>query len=391
MSKKYTKDDLEMRLKKLLNQYGKLSSSIVDNEPNFPTRKVFIRVFGSLENAFLAIGYKEYNKHAYDIQDAQRVLDEKNGNFDLLSFNGMRNKNNTKCRTCGYEWEVVTDNLLRNHTKNHGCPNCSNRIKEYRVVIDKEVVQYSITELKDKYPRKDNKGYIYRITNIINYKKYIGSTIYPYERWRSHIHASHDKNNPCYNYPLQNAIRKYGLENFAFEIIEENIEINQLKSVELEKILFYDSMANTGWGYNQTLDTECAIRFMHTKGARCALVDKNNEILEVFSSYHEASLKVFGVNNKFSSIRRVCKGSRNAVLGNVFRDLDENGNVILHETKTNPRYTSIYGININNESDVVYYKSISEASREEKISRSTLQFHLNNKTPINERKWYKNN
>lgn len=52
-----------------------------------------------------------------------------------------------------------------------------------------------------------------------------------------------------------------------------------------------------------------------------------------YSSYHEASLKVFGVNTKFSNIRRVCKGERTSILGYIFRDIDENGNIILPELK----------------------------------------------------------
>lgn len=58
------------------------------------------------------------------------------------------------------------------------------------------------------------KKYIYKITNLINNKIYIGQTNNPNRRWREHC----DSNSKCIK--LRNAIKKYGSENFVFEIIE---------------------------------------------------------------------------------------------------------------------------------------------------------------------------
>lgn len=55
--------------------------------------------------------------------------------------------------------------------------------------------------------------YIYKITNTINGKCYIGKTINPKTRWKGHI----DPKNKSY---ISNAIRKHGRENFTFKIIE---------------------------------------------------------------------------------------------------------------------------------------------------------------------------
>ena len=57
--------------------------------------------------------------------------------------------------------------------------------------------------------------YIYTITNNLNGKVYVGKSNDPEVRWRQHIYRS--KN---YNFPLYRAIRKYGVENFTFEVIE---------------------------------------------------------------------------------------------------------------------------------------------------------------------------
>lgn len=61
-------------------------------------------------------------------------------------------------------------------------------------------------------------GYIYKITNQVNGKVYIGKTQYTIEsRWKTHMYAL----NNGIKYTLYKAMRKYGVENFVIEQIEE--------------------------------------------------------------------------------------------------------------------------------------------------------------------------
>ena len=62
-------------------------------------------------------------------------------------------------------------------------------------------------------------GHIYKITNLINNKVYIGQTIQTIEK-RFIQHKSHARtgNN---NHKLANALRKYGEDNFIVENIED--------------------------------------------------------------------------------------------------------------------------------------------------------------------------
>lgn len=61
-------------------------------------------------------------------------------------------------------------------------------------------------------------GYIYKITNNINGKIYIGQTIGAIEkRFAEHKNAA---KNGC-RYALHRVIRKYGIENFSIEEIEQ--------------------------------------------------------------------------------------------------------------------------------------------------------------------------
>ena len=92
---------------------------------------------------------------------------------------------------------------------------------------------------------------IYKITNKINNKCYIGQTIKnAEERWREHqAHAFGTHPNDV-NKTLYKAIRKYGLENFTFEVLQDNIETyEQLDKAEIYWIDFYNSFIK---GYNET-------------------------------------------------------------------------------------------------------------------------------------------
>ena len=85
---------------------------------------------------------------------------------------------------------------------------------------------------------------IYLIQNKINGHCYIGQSMDIARRWRSHRNAMENKENT----PLYCAMRKYGVENFAFSILEECL-IEELDEKEIYYIEKYNSYFN---GYNQT-------------------------------------------------------------------------------------------------------------------------------------------
>ena len=74
---------------------------------------------------------------------------------------------------------------------------------------------------------KDITG-IYKITNKVNNKVYIGQSIHVLYRWGQHQRNAFNPNTHTYNYPLYRAIRKYGIENFQFEVLEEVSSIDLL-------------------------------------------------------------------------------------------------------------------------------------------------------------------
>ena len=90
---------------------------------------------------------------------------------------------------------------------------------------------------------------IYKIENLINGNKYIGQSNNITKRWGAEKRTAFNEKDPRYDYPLSRALRKYGVENFSFEIIEE-CNIEQLNERERYWVSYYDSFYN---GYNQTL------------------------------------------------------------------------------------------------------------------------------------------
>ena len=60
---------------------------------------------------------------------------------------------------------------------------------------------------------------IYKITNNLNGKCYVGQSIDIYKRWREHKNAAYQ--NHQFAKPLYRAFRKYGIENFTFEILQK--------------------------------------------------------------------------------------------------------------------------------------------------------------------------
>lgn len=96
--------------------------------------------------------------------------------------------------------------------------------------------------------------YIYCFTNKTNGKKYIGQTNNIEKRKRGHKSESFNPKANGYNLPFHSAIRKYGWDNFDFEIIEEiNDEFGREYLNERERyfISYYKSLINQN-GYNYT-------------------------------------------------------------------------------------------------------------------------------------------
>ena len=128
-------------------------------------------------------------------------------------------------------------------------------------------------------------AYIYKITNLINKKLYIGKTSSSIEeRFKEHIKDS--KKERCEKRPLYDAMNKYGIENFCIEQIEEveNDEIaSEREQFWIEKLRTYIGFSDCN-GYNATLGGDSKRYYNYTEIAKKYLELKSEkEVCEYFS------------------------------------------------------------------------------------------------------------
>ena len=88
--------------------------------------------------------------------------------------------------------------------------------------------------------------YLYRITNQLNGKVYIGQSNKEKERWRQHKYFARQN---AIQY-IHRAMAKYGIENFAYEVIAMCKTPEDADEIETQLITQYDSREK---GYNISL------------------------------------------------------------------------------------------------------------------------------------------
>ena len=107
-----------------------------------------------------------------------------------------------------------------------------------------------------------NFGIIYKVTNILNGKIYIGQTIRGLEV-RGQCHISESKNGNTY---FNRALRKYCPENFEWEVIEECYSKEDLDLAEEWYIRYYNTFGSNG--YNLTFGGEGTIGWKPSEETR---------------------------------------------------------------------------------------------------------------------------
>lgn len=186
---------------------------------------------------------------------------------------------------------------------------------------------------------------IYKATCIINNKNYIGQTTKTLsERKKEHENSINAKN--CKNRPFPRAIKKYGKENFLWEVICECNSLDELDEKEKYYIKFYNSLVDNGLGYNCDLggnrgkhcETTKQKMSESQKGIKNHMYGKNEKLNPASKkvknittgNIYDSVTQCARLENRKSStfINECCRGRKNSAYGCVYRYLDENNNII---------------------------------------------------------------
>lgn len=201
-------------------------------------------------------------------------------------------------------------------------------------------------------------GYIYKITNQINGKIYIGQTRFSVEqRYKQHLYEA---NKGELSYPLYKAIRKYGNENFKVETIEE-IDDKELNKREKYWIKFYNSYVKDEKGYNCTYG-----------GEGNSTIDK----LEVYNLW-DSGLSISQISNELqhdrSAIRKILSNYKNYSI--------EESNARGDKTQSQNRFKKINQYNLKGQLINTFY-NMHEAERQTGISSKSIWLGVHLKQPI---------
>ena len=207
--------------------------------------------------------------------------------------------------------------------------------------------------------------YIYKITNLLNGKFYIGQTINYKSRWDAHKRSTYSD--------IGKAINQYGVDSFSFKVL---FECNQRDANLLESylILKYDTINN---GYNKVLSKK--MDDIDIKKAERLLISIRDKTYVLTGEYMAKSgdkrpVYCLEENLTFSNaeecrtfynivtstrVRDICLGKRATANGLTFRFLDENGDIVQPENCAKKKEKPIFCEELN-----TIYPSIAEACRQ---------------------------
>lgn len=189
---------------------------------------------------------------------------------------------------------------------------------------------------------------IYKATNLINNKTYIGQTVLDLNT-RRRQHENSYKYKSCYAF--SRAIKKYGKENFKWEVIDTATTVEELNEKESYYIEFYKSLTSqNGYNLKGGGDNSFLTEEVKQKISKAQLGEKNH----MFGKKGELSHSSKGVKNittgniygsasecaekesiNFSHVCAVCRGDRGSTNNCVYRYIDDEGNIIQPENSAN--------------------------------------------------------
>lgn len=192
---------------------------------------------------------------------------------------------------------------------------------------------------------------IYKITNKINGKVYIGLTTQTLEyRWGRHLTEGRNINN---NKHLYKSMRKYGENNFIIEQIDETDDFVKLGELERYYIKMYDS-TNIEKGYNLTAGGE---KNQYDGNSQSKLTVE--DVIKIRTAYSECKYRVKDYWKKYYSQKMSYSGFQKVWDGvtwrGIMQDVYTKENIEKHK-KQKSNAGSLNGHSLYNENDVLLFR-----------------------------------
>ena len=172
-------------------------------------------------------------------------------------------------------------------------------------------------------------GVVYKITNRLNGKIYVGQTTRPVEeRFRGHKSGS---------LFIDREIQKYGVENFSLEVIEECETQEQLREQEIFWMVELNSIYPNGYNINDGMDNVSTPTHMlkNYSTPKDPISFIRNIIgrkwkLEIIYFLHENE------NTRYNELKRRIPGITNIMLTKSLREMEKYGLILRRELISAP-------------------------------------------------------
>lgn len=240
-----------------------------------------------------------------------------------------------------------------------------------------------------------NKSFVYRWTNKVNGKTYLGST----SNAKSRLQTYYDNYTlNLINMPIYKAILKYGHSNFILDIIEycDSAETIQKEQYYLDRFDFdYNILekANSSLGYKHNSQTikkmkgrQNFLGYKHTEETK----DKLRELQtnKKYSVEDLEKMREIWAKRKFNSLNTNLQDLNTKTIieteseGYVYDFVDTDQKLKLQKNRKKIKGKIVVVTNIKSNVSTEYI-SISEAASYLNITRTTLRTYMKNKTVLN--------
>lgn len=214
-------------------------------------------------------------------------------------------------------------------------------------------------------------GLIYKITNQLNNKSYIGLTTRDFgTRKKEYFYYNAIQK---FETPIYLAFNKYGISNFTFELIEDNISNKDLDCKEQEYIEKFQT--KVPYGYNATIGgrVEGTKQMGRTNAKPVYRIDQYTfEVLEWAPSASEMARRL---ETTTIGITRVCNRQAFTSKGYIFRWADDYSKAEVeefHSTKRLDIHIPVECYYLYRGGIIGQYPSIYQASKETGISQGAI-------------------